>query len=158
MKRILLILAGVLFAGVLHAQQYQAESFALTNFLAANATNTTIGATNTVSGGHTVGVAIKSVNKFEDIAIQVSSILGGAGTANGKFAFARSMDGTTYETTPSNIVLVLTGTGAGRAVATSNINVGANAYIKCVSIANANDQEMTNIVIQYATKPQRFGK
>jgi len=143
-----LVAAGlVLVAGVVIAAQYSASSLSIT-FAGAGLAAVT----------ETNPAAVVTLTKFEDVSIQVSGKLDDAGTDVTAVKFARSVDGVTYETTPS-MVISLTHAGTTTTACLSNWNVGAVGYIKCVAISNAAaTANLTNLVIKVTTKPARFGQ
>jgi hypothetical protein len=134
-------------AATAQAQQYQTTQFVTDLEVAVETTNT-------------VDIAEVVLTKYEDVSIQVSAKLTAAGTGQSTFLFARSANGVTYErTNQAPYVLHLTQRGTLNATLISNLNVGAISHLKCVEVGNRDgDGILTNVVITYGKKPQRFGK
>jgi hypothetical protein len=143
-----LVVAGLaLTAGIAIAAQYTASTLSI-SFAGAGLAAVT----------ETNPATVVTLTKYEDVTIQVSGKLDDAGTDVTKVKFSRSVDGTTYETTPS-MVMSLTHAGTTTTSCISNWNIGAVGYIKCVAISNAAaTANLTNLVIKVTTKPARYGQ
>lgn len=145
MKKLLLSSLLALCAIAATAQQYTASTISCTN----NVPNNT---TTTANLGSAIGAT-----KYDEVAVQITYALNGAGTTACTFNFLTSVDGETYNTTaPHAITFVPAG---ATAVSTNlNITLGSKGYIKLGSIVAANNSAaMTNIVVKYAFKPKRNG-
>jgi hypothetical protein len=143
MKRILTAVAGiVLLASVCTAQQYGTALVATQMVLTSGTSNIN---------------SVVTVTKYEDVAVQLTILPGSAATTNGNItaSFARSVDGTTYETTAGHtVVAAANGTAAVTTVGT--INAGAAGYLKLTTLQNASYGTVTGIVT-VVKKPVRFG-
>jgi putative flippase GtrA len=128
------------------AQQFSETSYTLTNTCAVFTTNAV------------VNVGSITLTKYQDVHVQIRCALTAAGTTSSIFNFAKSVDGTTWETAPSTAVSVANA-GTTTVQVNANVNVGAAGYLRLGTLTNGdNDGVLTNIVIKYTTKPQRFGK
>ena len=146
MKKLITIAIMALVAVAVQAQQYTETTYTLTNTCAAYTTNSA------------VNVGSLTSTKYEDVSIQIRCSLTAAGTTSSIFNFAKSIDGVTYETTPSESVSVANA-GTTTVQVNANVTMGAAGYLRLASLTNGdNDGVLTNIVIKYTAKPQRFGK
>jgi hypothetical protein len=143
MKRFLAAVAGlVLLASVGSAQQYEVALVSTQMVLTSGTSNIN---------------SVVTITKYQDVAIQLTILPGSAATTNGNItaSFAKSADGTTYETTASStIVAAANGTAAVTKVGT--ISAGAAGYLKLTTLANASYGTVTGI-ITVVKKPQRYG-
>lgn len=144
MKYIIAIIAAVAITASVHAQQYNTGS--ITTVVAASTT------TNTTSG-----IGVFAVQKYEDVTIWTNTKIADSGTDNTVVSFAKSADGTTYETVPS-VVITVANTGTTAVNTITNINVGAAGYLKLVSVVNGDASGNLTNIVTVAKKPQRFGK
>ena len=97
------------------------------------------------------------LTKYQDVAIHVKTVLAGSGTDNTVISYSKSVDGTTYETTPSTI-LTIANTGTVAVNTVTNISMGACGYLKIASIVNGDTGDVLTCTNMFAVKPQRYGK
>jgi hypothetical protein len=135
----------VLVAGIVVAQQYNtdAKGYAITASSTSNLTAAT---------QHAI-----TLTKYEDVAIHVKTSLAGSGTDSTVMNYYKSVDGVTYETTPS-VILTIVNTGTTTVNTTTNVTMGAAGYLKLGSIVNADGGDVLTVTNTFAVKPQRFGK
>jgi len=142
MKNIIAIIAAVAITASVIAQtaQYTTQVNTVTNLIAAVSTNT-------------VNAYAVAVTKNENVGIQVKTQLTAAGTTGAQFKFAKSTDGTTYETTPS-IVLTVANAGTTSVSAVTNVTMDGVGWIRLASMGNGDDDGvLTNTTVIYSTKP-----
>lgn len=134
---------AALLAVTAGAQQYRWVSVGCTNNVPNNSTTT-----------ENLGSVI-NCTRYNEVALDLSFKLTGAGTTACTFKFLRSVDGTNYNAVaPIEIAIAPNGTTAVRT--NLNVTMGAIGYLKLGSITAAtNGQAMTNIVVGYAFKPNR---
>lgn len=110
-----------------------------------------------VAGSGTTNAAVTyGLTKFEDVSIQVTGFLDGAGTGSTTFNFLGSVDGSNYATT-AVLIMHLVNAGTVSTTCISNLNVGAYGYLKLGNVVAADSRGSTNNVF-LGKKPQRFGK
>ena len=146
MKSILTILCLCAIAVAGHAQQYNVTALYSTNNVAK-------------TNGSASPNAVLGVTKFEDVAIELSAAGATAAmTTNTLTAtFAKSADGSTYETTGSlTVTLVGDGVSATNYVVTT-ANVGAAGYLRLNTIAWNGTTTLVHAGVRVARKPARFG-
>lgn len=144
MKKILTLAALFVFAAIANAQQYGVVTHSLGTFDQVSATATSN------------NIVVIDCKKQQNIALQVSFKLSGAGTGNQTLTIAKSLDGstTTADTVAAGLhTWVIAGNGTTTAVGTTNINCAGAGYLVVKSWANADGSRYaTNIVIKSATK------
>ena len=95
------------------------------------------------------------ISKTDAAALELKMQGDAAETLGVTFTFARSADGTTYETTP-RFTWVATLNGTTAVVAYTNLSnavIGPAAYLKCVSIVSAaTNANATNVTLRVLTK------
>jgi hypothetical protein len=139
MKSILLAIFAVAALAVsAQAQQYSVNTLSTTNAISANTT---------ITPGSVI-----AATKHLNVALQPSFALANSGTANVTFSFARSVDGTTFESTPS-VSLVVAANGTNTVTGFTNVSMGAGGYLKLTSVANANSTNVTGLNVLYGIKP-----
>jgi hypothetical protein len=131
----------VLVAGIVVAQQYATQVKAIV-----------VGASGTSNTVDTI-----TLTKYEDVAVHVKTQLAGSGTDNTVISYSKSVDGVTYETTPS-VVLTIANTGTTAVNTVTNISMGACGYLKIASIVNGDTGDALTVTNTFSVKPQRFGK
>ena len=135
------VAALVLAAGIVVAQQY----------------STQVKAGTVAASGTSNNVDVVTLTKYEDLTIYIKTQLAGSGTDNTVVSYSKSVDGVTYETTPS-VVLTIANTGTTAVNTVTNINVGAAGYLRLTSIVNGDTGDVLTYTNTFALKPQRFGK
>lgn len=137
----LLILGALLVGGV---QQMAAQLVTLPTILVAS------GATSNAPAGSFV----LDVRRQQNVAIEWTQALGGAGTSAAGVAFVPSIDGSTLAASPDNngFVLVRAAAGATPTTVVTNFNVKGYNYLVLYYITNGNSQVMTN-TFRYWVKP-----
>jgi len=118
-----------------------------------------VGCTNNVPNNSTTTENLGSVincTRYNEVALDLSFKLTGAGTTACTFKFLRSVDGTNYNSVaPIEVAMAPNGTTAVRT--NLSVTMGPIGYLKLASITAAtNAQAMTNIVVGYALKPSRL--
>jgi len=143
MKKTIIITALVAvlaFAGSASAQQYSPVT------VYSQGTNAIAGSATVTPG------SVITMTKSNNVAFQIfaTSLAGStnAVTAN----FAKSVDGVTYETTPS-VTLAVTANGTNAVSALTNVATGAVGYLKLTSIVNGNTNALTGVGVTAAKKP-----
>lgn len=147
MKHVITILAALaLFAFGAQAQgNYQAAS------LLSTTASITAGATTNYN-------TVINVTKWDEIALQLSYKLAAA-TANNSnvtVTLSRSLDGVNWGTA-DKLVFTLAANSTNQVSTITNIDTGSIGYYRLDSIANANTNTMTNILVRFAVKPKRQG-
>jgi len=139
-----LALLGLGLALSAGAQQYRWVSVGCTNNVPNNSTTT-----------ENLGSVI-NCTRYGEVALDIEFKLTGAGTTACTFKFARSVDGTNYNSVaPIEVAMAPSGTTAVRT--NLSVTMGPIGYLKLSSITAANNsQAMTNIVVGYALKPSRL--
>ena len=141
MKTIALILslAALAFAGAANAQQYLLTSVYAqgTNAIAANAT---------VTPNVTV-----PVTKNSAIGIQVSTSSSAGAAGNVVTSFQRSVDGVTWETTPS-ITLTNAVSGNTTVATVTSTTTGGVGFLRLNTIASSANGSLTNTAVQVTRK------
>lgn len=136
-----LVLAALVFStGIVIAQQYATQVKAIV--VAASGTSNTV---DTIT-----------LTKYEDVAIHIKTYLAGSGTDNTVISYSKSVDGVTYETTPS-VVVTIANTGTTAVNTVTNISMGAAGYLKIASIVNGDTGDALTVTNTFAVKPKRFG-
>lgn len=120
----------------LHAQSYGVNTVISggTNNVAATATNT-------------YTLPVMNLRQDEQIGVFISFKMPVAGNSNCTVRFARSLNGTTWETTPS---LVVTATTTNFC---TNLTFGAVGYLRPATVENVNIVALTNVTVSYSIKP-----
>jgi hypothetical protein len=141
------ILAGLalLVAVVLPAQAQQYNTGSFSTVVAASTTS-----------NYTSSLVI-GMTKYQDVGIRVLSTLAGSGTDNTTVKLARSIDGVTYETTPS-VVITIANTGTTAVNTLTNIEQGAVGFLRLASVQDGDTGDALSATVQYVLKPQRNGK
>ena len=141
MKTIALILslAALAFAGAANAQQYlQTSVYAQgTNAIAANAT---------VTPNVTV-----PVTKNSAIGIQVSTSSSAGAAGNVVTSFQRSVDGVTWETTPS-LTMTNAVSGTNNVATVTSTTTGGVGFLRLNTIASSANGSLTNTAVQVTRK------
>lgn len=140
MKKILIALvAAFAAAGLSHAQQYSATSLysSGTNSIAANSTNA-VGQTFVVTKNKVVGLQLTFTGTTGN-------------SANVTANLARSVDGSSYESTPS-VTLTAAANGTNAVTAVTNVDTGGGGWLKLVSLVNGNNT-LTNVAVKASKKP-----
>ena len=152
MKTLLKSLAGFLMLAFILALLIPAKAFADAGTLSFNLTNSYAGG----AGGATTSSLTNQVkvDKQDRAAIIFTGALTGSGSSNIVFTFARSADGTNFETTPQ-FTWQVTPNGTTTVVAWTNMDVttlGPASYLRLVSIVNSNTVPITNGLLQLGVK------
>jgi hypothetical protein len=141
MKTIALILslAALAFAGAANAQQYlQVNAYTQgTNAIAANATVTPN--------------VVVPVTKHSAIGLQVSTSSSAGAAGNVVTSFQRSVDGVTWETTPS-VTMTNAVSGNSTVTAVTNITTGGVGFLRLNTIASSANGSLTNTAVQVTRK------
>jgi hypothetical protein len=134
--RTLLAVAVLAAPFALHAQSYGVVTVISggTNNVAATATNT-------------YTLPVMNLRQDEQIGVAISFKMPVAGNSNCTVRFARSLNGTTWETTPS---LVVTATTTNFV---TNLTFGATGYLRPATVENVNIVALTNVTVSYSIKP-----
>lgn len=137
----LLILGALLVGGV---QQVAAQLVTLPTILVNSGVTS-----NTPAGSFVI-----DVRRQQNVAIEWTQQLGGAGTSLAGVEFVPSIDGTTLASTPDNNGFVLARAASGGTAITTitNFNVKGYNYLVLRYITNGNSQLMTNS-FRYWVKP-----
>ena len=149
---LLAFLAGAFNAG---AQQYQAVPVAVTNgsSLAWTGMN---GPTNAIAATTTNTCAsVVALTKYDEVAIELTGKLVGAGTSAINSTWSVSSDGSNF--TAARYVISLTAAGTTTQTWVTNLNVGAVGYLRLDTIGNANATAATNVAVRVWVKPKRNG-
>jgi hypothetical protein len=143
MKKIILsAVVGALLAVSASAQESRVYTLGGYN---GGTNNFATATTNTITG------AAIAVSEVDNVGVQLTFKGTGSGTDTIVFKFALSLDGTTYETTPSTTVTqALAGTAVVSKVA--NISVPSAGAIKLVSVENPASVGVTNVFIKVRVK------
>ena len=127
-----------------HAEQYTVETLTLsTNAVAANATNT-------------ASAAVITCTKYDEVALQFTSVLAGAGTDNIVLKFATSADGSNYDSDAISWTFPAAGTTTNTVV--TNIVVNSIGYLKLTTVGNGAAEALSVISAKSAKKPMRTGQ
>ena len=138
---IVLAVAG-LFAVPAQAQSYNLRSAVIlsnsvaTTLIASEATNSTVRSTIPATKG-------------DNLSLQCTVTLAGAGTSAVVFKFDESVDGVSWESSAHTVSVTAAGTTPVTTVA--NVAVGSIGYLRLSSIENPNAQVLT-VAIKYAQK------
>jgi len=137
----LLLVAFTFVASAQNAGSYQA--------LNGGTNNVTAASTNTYS-------LTQSIDEFDNVGIQVSFVASADTNGNVLVKFAKSLDSTTYETTPS-ITLTVPLNGTNTSCVVSNFSLPSVATLKLTSIEHTNSAcYVTNVTVTYRLKsPKR---
>lgn len=127
--------------------------------LAAQVSTVNLGVTNVIAGSGTVtdnmGSAVK-VDKHKAAAVWATFNLTDSGTSNLTFKLARSADGSTYETIGFTSTLAANGkTTVQGWFDIPESSLSSAAYLKLISIANANAAPASNVVARIVVKKDR---
>jgi hypothetical protein len=119
----------------------------------------TLTLTNTVAGSTTItpNVAIPNAGRYDQLSIQATFVLASSGTSGVNFTVQRSLDGTNWETTPSQ-TLTVTAAGTSSVTGILDFSYGAAGYLRLASIVNSNSVAVNSLVIKTATKPRPYNK
>ena len=111
------------------------------------------GGTNNVVGATTNTYAIVvDIQKQSHTGFQVTAKYDGACTGTALLSFARTVDGTTYETTPGITLTTAAGNGTTLVTTFGVQQVDGIQKLKLVSIGNTNAAALTNITFKYLIK------
>lgn len=137
----LLILGAILVGGV---QQMAAQLVTLPTILVNSGVTS-----NTPAGSFVI-----DVRRQQNVAIEWTQTLGGAGSSTGGVSFVPSVDGSTLAASPENNGFCLVRAAAGTTATTvvTNFNVKGYNYLVLYYITNGNSQAMTN-TFRYWVKP-----
>ena len=141
MKYLIAIIASLLLVVSANAQTYAVQNLSLaTNAVAASSTETLS--------------SVIDCGKQDTVAVMLQFKMSTSGTGNQTFTFARSVDGTSYETLAGKqTAVVVAATGATTSTTVTNIPSYGAKYIKLISWANADaGAYTTNMVVKYAVK------
>lgn len=141
MKKIIIMLAVLAVAVPAMAQQYNTRTvFDLgTNSIAAGATNAPVDAK-------------VAITRNAQVAVGTKIKMDAADTSGLVFTFAKSVNGTDWETVPSLLVTnAATGTNAAHYV--QNVDLGAVGWLRLVSVVNPGTNSVTELKVTISTKP-----
>ena len=140
MKNLILIISVLALAGAASAQQY-------------NPVPIYTQGTNAIAGSATVTPATTAVvvTKFDNVAFQFTAHSTADATNAVTANFAKSVDGVTYETTPS-VALPVTLNGTNAVSAVTNLSTGAVGYLKLKSIVNSDTNAVSGASIMAVKK------
>jgi hypothetical protein len=144
----LLLIVGLVSAMCLaaQAQQYGALSLSTPNNIAATTTATYW------TNGTLWSPAVFTLTKCDEVALQFTFVGLATNTGNVTFAFARSGDGTFFDTSPpAHLTFTVPSNGTNIATLTTNINFGAYGYLGLYYWSNAVSSILTNVVITNVT-------
>ena len=107
-----------------------------------------------VTSNTPAGSFVIDCRRQQNVAIEWTQTLGGAGTSLAGVSFVPSIDGTTLAASPDNNGFVLARAAAGGTATTvvTNFNVKGYNYLVLYYITNGNAQAMTN-TFRYWVKP-----
>jgi hypothetical protein len=107
-----------------------------------------------VTSNTPAGSFVIDCRRQQNVAIEWTQTLGGAGTSLAGVSFVPSIDGTTLAASPDNNGFVLARAAAGGTATTvvTNFNVKGYNYLVLYYITNGNSQAMTN-TFRYWVKP-----
>lgn len=154
MKKILFLLTATL-ALCSQAADFSRDYRAPQTFLDLGTAGATIGNGATLSPTNGTGyVTIYDVNGSSYVGIQCNAIqLNGAGTNSPTIKFAKSVDGTTFETTPSITLAAVTLNGTTAVNTYDAVSTEGVKSLKLVSVVNGvSGQAITNLVIKFGYK------
>lgn len=114
---------------------------------------TLTGGTNVLAASETLAIGSTfAVSEFSTVGIQITAAASTTNATAVTFKFAHSLDGSTYETTPSSEI-EFTPNGVTSVTKVSSINVPNTATLKLVSIVNPNaNGYVTNIAVKFRVK------
>ena len=95
-----------------------------------------------------------SVSEFDNVGIQITLKASTTNVTACVFNFSHSVDGTTYETTPSTAISV-TPNGVTEVSKFTNVSLPSTGTLKLVSIVNGGGGSVTNIAIKYRLKASK---
>jgi hypothetical protein len=107
-----------------------------------------------VTSNTPAGSFVIDVRRQQNVAVEWTQTLGGAGTSLAGVEFVPSLDGTTLAASPDNNGFVMARAAAGGTATTvvTNFNVKGYNYLVLRYITNGNSQAMTN-TFRYWVKP-----
>lgn len=147
MKNLLTFAMAALAALILTAKPAAAQAAYKTQQLY------TTGTTSIAASGTATPNSVIQIEKHLNVAIQPQFKLSGTGVGNVTFNFVKSIDGTTYETTPS-VSIALAASGTNTVCGVTNVSMGAVGRLKLASVVNANTPSTaTNVVVNFVIKP-----
>ncbi|HNU53252.1 MAG TPA: hypothetical protein PKJ98_20360 [Verrucomicrobiota bacterium] len=148
MKRILLLSLALSALLLMSARAQSPAAYRILALLAGGTNNVAASATNAPAD---VGI---SCSEHDALALLVEQAGTGAGTGTVVYAFAKGLDASTVETTPSlTLTVPLSGTNAVRLL--SEPSLTGCGYLRLVSIQNTNAVAVTNILVKAARKNPR---
>lgn len=114
----------------------------------------TILVNSSVTSNTPAGSFVIDVRRQQNVAIEWTQQLGGAGTSNCGVSFVPSLDGTTIAASPENNGFMMSRVSAGGTATTvvTNWNTKGYNYLVLYYITNGNAQAMTN-TFRYWVKP-----
>jgi len=118
-----------------------AQSYGVVTLISGGTNNVAAAATNTYT------VPVMRLLQDEQIGVFVSFKMPVAGNSNCTVRFARSLNGTTWETTPSLVVAATTTNFI------TNLTFGATGYLRPSTVENVNAVALTNVTVSYSIKP-----
>jgi hypothetical protein len=141
-KKLLALFAVALFAMTFQSQaQYAAQT--LSGFPA------TLAAASSTNLATSI---VMDCRKQDKVAVQVKFTLSNTATTNTIYTFARSLDGSNYDTA-NTFVWAVPQNGTTTVIASTNIDMAGYGYLKLVTIDNRDDNGvLTNSLIKYAIK------
>lgn len=141
---------AAIFTAVFLAITAQAQDATKYVALAGGTNNVASAATNTYT-------LTQTVSEFDNVGIQVSYKQGAITNGNLILKFAKTLDTTTYETTPS-IVLTMPGDGTNTFCFVTNLSIPHAAALKLTAAEWANTHTyITNLNVTYRLKsPKRM--
>jgi hypothetical protein len=140
MKRFIIALPALLalaFAFALPASaQFRIEAVTATNTIPAATTNS-------------LTATVMDSTRVSEMALQINSRLGGAGTSAVVYTVQKSVDGSRYVTA---FTLSATANGTNYVAVITNITTQAVPYWKVTQVENPNASAITNLAIYYGMK------
>lgn len=137
-----------------------AATFALTanvnaqyNYVKAETTSLN-GGTNNCAGTttNTTAITLGGIGKASYVGLEVTAKYDGACTGTALFSFSRSVNGSTFETTPGITLRTAAGNGTTLVTTFQASQIDGVQALKLVSIANTNSAALTNITLNYLIK------
>ena len=146
MKKLLSIIAFAV-TSLFYVEQAAAQTPNVYTVGAFSGLTSAVNASTTATPGNTF-----SVSEFENAGIQITLKASTTNTTLVTFNFAKSVDSTTYESTPS-VAITVTPNGVTEVSKFTNVSVSGVAGLKLVSIENSNaNGYITNIAVKYRLK------
>ncbi len=125
-----------------------AQTYGANGVLSGGTNNVAAFSTNTWTTQHVLGGELRN---YSEIGLLVSYKQASATSSNITVRFAKSLDGTTYETVPSLVVFV----NATNYI--TNLTIGSAGFLRLSSIENTNAAlALTNVTVTYSIKPLHF--